>query len=146
MNQHVNDDILAACAHLVDRAGANGFEIGYVHEDVPVEQAGWYAHAQYRGARITSADHTSPTNAALGLAERILTGGTCRCGHPVTIRDDKPGCRWRLMGDRWQPGCDAPPMKVDGDRGDLAAIQAAANPPRNRAQRRAQLRDQRRRR
>ena len=145
MNQYVNDDILTACAHLVDRAGGTEFELGYVHEDVPVEQAGWYAHAQWRGARITSDDHTSPTNAALGLAERILTGGTCRCGNPVTLTDSRPGCRWRLLGDRWTPGCDAPPLPVNGTRGDINAMHEALNRPLNRAQRRADQRAKRRR-
>lgn len=137
---YMNDDIVVACVDLVDRAGASGFEIGHLHDDVPVEQAGWYAHAQYRGARITVEDHQSPTAAALALAERLLAGATCRCRQPVTLSDGRAGCRWRLMGARWEPGCDVPPIRVEGDRGDHAAMQRAlAQPPApaNRAERRA---------
>lgn len=123
-----------ACADLVGRAGASGFEIGYVHDDVPVEQAGWYAVAFYRGARLTAADHPSPSLAATALAERILRGGACRCGRTVVLSGDE-GCRWRLMGPRWEPGCDVPPIDVKGGRrGDLAAMAAAMQ---NRAARRA---------
>ena len=124
----LNGDAVVACADLVGRAGASGFEIGYLHDDVPIEQAGWYAHAQYRGARLTVEDRCSPSEAALALAERLLRGAACRCGDQVTLNDG-PGCRWQLQGERWQPGCDAPSLHVDGQRGDLPAM--------NRAMRRA---------
>lgn len=87
----MNDDIITACADLVGRAGAREFEIGHIHDDVPVEEAGWYAHATYQGARIQAQDHRSPTAAALALAERILSGGLCRCGRTVTLSDGQPG-------------------------------------------------------
>jgi hypothetical protein len=137
MNRHVNDDIVQACFHLADRAGAKDVEIGYLHDDVPTEQAGWYAQAAYQGARIITGDHASPTNAALALAQRLLTGATCRCRQPVTLTDDQPGCRWHLVGNRWEPGCDAPPLSVKGPRGDVLAMKAALGRPPNRAQRRA---------
>lgn len=122
----MHGDVVEACADLVDRAGAVEFEIGHVHEDVPVEEAGWYAVAKYRGARITAEDHRSPTAAALALAERLLAGAACRCGKSVTLDDDKPGCRWQLLGKRWEPGCDAPPIRLKaGTRGDPAALAAA---------------------
>jgi hypothetical protein len=116
------EDAVVACADLVGRAGASGFEIGFVNEDVPVEEAGWYAIAQYRGARIMTGDHRSPTGAAMALAERLLRGAACRCGRKVSMSDGKRGCRWRLVGKEWKPGCDAPPIRVSGDRGDHAAI------------------------
>jgi hypothetical protein len=123
-------DAVEACADLVGRCGASGFEIGYVHEDVPVEEAGWYAHAQYSGARLQVQDHRSPSGAALALAERLLAGGVCKCRKPVTLADDTPGCRWQLMGKRWEPGCDVPAVRVDAARGDLGAMQRAmATPP-----------------
>lgn len=137
MSPHINDDVVIACADLVGRAGASGFEIGYLHDDVPVEEAGWYAHAQYRGARITVEDHRSPTGAALALAERLLSGATCRCRKPVTLSGGQPGCRWRLAGQRWEPGCDAPSLTVKGTPGDYAAMQRAMAEPTNRAARRA---------
>ena len=103
MSDYINDDVVMACAQLIGRSGASGFEIGYLHDDVPVEEAGWYAHAQFQGARITVQDHRSPTGAALALAERLLSGATCRCRRPVTLSDGQDGCRWRLVGNRWEP-------------------------------------------
>lgn len=134
-NKYINDDVILACADLVGRAGASEFEIGHLHDDVPVEEAGWYAHAQYQGARIIVDDHRSPTGAALALAERLLSGATCRCGEPVTLSDRQPGCRWRLSGQRWEPGCDAPSVRVR--RGDYVAMVKAMEGPMNRAARRA---------
>jgi hypothetical protein len=134
---YINDDVLLACVDLVGRAGASGFEIGYLHEDVPVEDAGWYAYATYHGARITVEDHRSPTGAALALAERLLRGAMCRCRRPVALSDRADGCRWRLLGKRWEPGCDAEPLHIKGERGDHAAIQRALAQPANRAERRA---------
>lgn len=133
-----NDDMVMACAHLVDRSGASGFEIGYVNEDVPIEEAGWYAHAQYQGARLTAADHRSPTLAALALAERLLRGARCKCRQMVTLSDAAPGCRWRLVGARWESGCDDEPIHVNAERGDITALQEAmaAPPSANRAERR----------
>lgn len=129
-------DAVVACAHLAERAGTREFELGYVHDDVPVEEAGWYAHVTYQGARITVQDHRSPSAAAQALAERILSGGMCRCGKTVTLSDERPGCRWQLMGKRWEPGCDAPPVSIpDGKRGDMDALrdaiaERASNPSR----------------
>jgi hypothetical protein len=136
-SRYVNDDLVVACADLVGRAGASGFEIGYLHDDVPVEEAGWYAHASYQGARIMVDDHRSPTGAALALAERLLAGATCRCRQPVTLSDSGNGCRWKLVGARWEPGCDAPSITVKGaQRGDHVAMQRALAEPANRAERR----------
>lgn len=134
----MNDDMVRACAYLVGRCGACDFEIGYVHEDVPSAEAGWYAQAVFKGARVMVGDMPSPTLAALALSERMLRGATCRCRQPVTLSDSTPGCRWRLVGPRYEPGCDAAPMRVHGERGDYAAMQRAlaAAPPANRAERR----------
>lgn len=121
----LNDDVIVACADLAGRAGARSFEIGYLREDVPPEEAGWYAQAFYRGARLGSGEHSSPSAAALTLAERLLSGAMCRCRRPVTLSDGQSGCRWQLVGRRWEPGCDAPPIRVRGERGDRAAIERA---------------------
>lgn len=117
--------VIEACANLVGRTGVRGFEIGFVNDDVPMEDAGWYAHASFQGARIQVQDHRSPSAAALALAEQILIGGACRCGKQVTLADRQDGCRWRLMGKRWEPGCDVPPVRVEGNRGDLNAMRRA---------------------
>jgi hypothetical protein len=137
----VNDDIVLACVDLVDRTGATGFQMGYLHEDVPIAETGWFAYAQYRGARITAEDHRSPTAAALALAERLLDGAMCACTKPVSLSDDKPGCRWRLVGKRWERPCDAKPLHVAAQRGDTAAMQDAFA---NRAARRANRKGRRR--
>jgi hypothetical protein len=130
MVSNFNDDVVLACVALVDRAGASRFEMGHIDE------AGWYAHAQYQGARIIVDGHQSPTGAALALAERLLAGATCRCRKPVSLSDGQPGCRWRLAGPLWEPGCDAKPLPVSGGRGDYAALRRALDEPTNRAERR----------
>ncbi|HEY0636453.1 MAG TPA: hypothetical protein VGD67_02295 [Pseudonocardiaceae bacterium] len=121
----LNADPVVACADLVVRAGARQFEIGYLRDGVPVDQAGWHASAYYGGARLTVEEHQSPSTAALALAERILAGATCKCRRPVRLADDASGCRWRLVGARWEPGCTADPIHVDGPRGDLGAMRRA---------------------
>ena len=126
---NLDEDALVAAAELVGRTGAKGFEIGYLHDDVPIEQAGWYAHAQFQGARITEDDHRGPIEAAEALARRLLECGKCtRCGGVVALSaagavifpdvtltdgtrwDEKtarsaPQCRWTRMGSRWVAGC-----------------------------------------
>lgn len=129
---NMNSDVIIACADLAGRAGAQHFEIGYLHDDVPVEEAGWYAQVTYRGARITTGEHPSPSGAALALAERLLDGATCRCRRPVDLSDSEGvigRCRWRLVGQRWEPGCDAPSVRVEGPRGDHAAMTRAMQAP-----------------
>jgi hypothetical protein len=121
-----------ACVDLVGRSGARNFEIGYLHDNVPVDQAAWYAHAQYRGGRITAQDHTGPEQAATALAMRLLTGAKCRCGKLATLipgeafaftaahtsdgaewNADQAAaagqCHWRLIDATWQPSCPTPP-------------------------------------
>lgn len=123
---YMNADAVIACAALVGRSGATDFEIGYLHDDVPIEHAAWYATAFYRGARLTADDHKSPTLAATALAERILRGATCRCGENVVLVDGAEGCRWQLVGKNWKPGCDVPPLTIrEGVRGDVAAMERA---------------------
>lgn len=129
MNSSVNEDAVIACVDLIGRAGATGWELGWTCPHVPFEpddhncpDVTWHAHAQYKGARIMTAEHRSPSIAALALAERLLAGAMCRCRRPVTLSDGRPGCRWRLVGPRWEPGCDAAPVRVDGARGDHAAM------------------------
>lgn len=126
-------DIVTACADLVGRSGAAEFEIGWTCPHTPGEPDGhtcpdvtWYASAIFKGARITVDEHASPTTAALALAERLLRGATCKCGSPVTMSDfGRPGCRWQLVGQRWEPGCDTVPVRVEGERGDYDAMRRA---------------------
>ena len=124
----IEDDTVIACADLVGRTGAKEFTIGFLHDNVPTEQAGWYAHAQYRGARIAVEDQPGPDQAAHALAVKILTGAKCRCGKLVALDDHGAiafndatmadgtrwtveqaaaagQCRWRRQGARWEMGC-----------------------------------------
>lgn len=100
----MDGDAIVACVDLVGRTGASGFEIGWLHDDVPIEQAGWYAHAKYQGARITTAGNDAgPAEAADALSRRLLRGGQCMCGKKVTLsgsRDARKWCHWSRHGDR----------------------------------------------
>lgn len=125
----LDDDAITACADLVGRTGATNFEIGYLHDNVPVDQAGWYAHAQYRGARIGVEDKPGPVEAADALCRRLLTGAQCfHCKKLVSLSDhgavaynshltdgsfwtvqaaaQAGQCRWRRVGPRWVRGCE----------------------------------------
>lgn len=103
-------DALIAAVDLVGRTGSRNFEIGYLWDDVPVSEAGWYAHAQYRGARITVDDCTSPIEAADRLARRLLTNGFCnRCRRRITLgKRAAHQCRWWREGAKWVQGCARP--------------------------------------
>ncbi|WP_328660396.1 hypothetical protein [Nocardia salmonicida] len=107
----MDQDAFDAAITLIPRTGARGLEIGYLHDDVPTEKAGWYAHAQYQGTRITAENHPGPVEAVEALARRLLTGGQCtHCKGTITLSKPpkpKPGkwCRWTRHGDRWERGC-----------------------------------------
>ena len=127
----VGDEGMAvkACADLVGRTGAKSFECGYLHDDVPAEQAGWYATAVFRGTKITAEDKPSPAEACDELAMRLLSGAQCQhcrklaalsadgaVARDVTLVGGKKWtaeeqaaaglCHWRRIGDRWERGCD----------------------------------------
>lgn len=120
-------DAVIAVADLAGRSGARQFQIGYLHDDVPATEAGWFAHVQLRGARIGVEDHRGPVEAAEALASKILTGGKCRCGKLVALKiggamafgglmadgttfthDQARAagqCLWKRIGPRWEMGC-----------------------------------------
>lgn len=131
------EDAVIAAVDLAGRAGARDITFGFLHEDRP-DNPGWYLHVTYQGARVMTGEHRTATAAAMDLAERLLTGAACRCGLPVALSDGVEGCRWRLVGQRWEPSCDAPAIRVEGKHGDHAAMRRAmAATPGNRAERRA---------
>lgn len=123
-------DAVTACADLVSRTGAKSFECGYIHEGVPVSEAGWYATAMYRGAKLTAGDKSSPAEACYALAVRLLAGAQCQhckglvalaaegafAFQSATLIDGRQWdaadaakasqCHWRLVGDRWVRGCE----------------------------------------
>ena len=111
-------DPVVAVAHLADRGGASEVEVAYR------DDRGWFAWVQHGRRRIAVEGHSSAVAAAWALAERLLTRAICRCTKTVTLTGDSTDevCRWRLMGDRWQPGCDVAPLSVDAPRDDLAAV------------------------
>ena len=129
-----DEDELLAAVELVGRCGARNFETGYVHDDVPIADAGWYAHAQFKGVRIIEEDHASPIDAVYALAVRLLAGAMCNhCkglialtpdgafafehahlldGTPWNVEQvaDLPQCHWKRVGQHWVRGCeDQPP-------------------------------------
>lgn len=125
----LNDRLIAA-VDLVGRSGAREFEAGYLHDDVPIEQADWWASALYRGTKIQVEHELSPVDAAEALAFRILTGSKCNhCHKLVALSDDGAfafvnatlidgtewkakdvarlgQCRWRRVGPKWIRGCE----------------------------------------
>lgn len=104
-----DQDALDAALKLVGRTGAKQLEVGFLHDDVPIEEAGWYAHAQYHGARITSENHRGLVEAVEGLARRLLEGATCTfCGLTISL-GQFPGkrCRYTRHSDTWVRGCEA---------------------------------------
>ena len=119
----LDEDAVTACADLVGRTGARNFQIGYLNDDPPHQ---WYAHAQYRGIRISVEDQPGPSEAADALCRQLLGGAKCmHCGGLVVLGDGVPAaygtrmvdgstfdaasagrCRWRRMGPRWVRGCE----------------------------------------
>lgn len=128
MRVFMDDDATAAAFELIGRTGATSLQIGFLHDDVPMEEAAWWAHAQYKGSRITVENKTSPLEAAEGLARRLLTGGQCtHCRKLITLSDFAVArdailvdgttwtqeqqaaaglCRWRRTGRTWKRGCE----------------------------------------
>lgn len=126
-----DEDRLIACADLVGRAGARGFEVGYLRDDDT--DPGWYAFAQHAGARIIAEGHRHPVAAAEDLARQLLTGARCAgCGRLVSLdgvsataflratladgtvttaaeeqeRASRRGlCHWTRTGRRWDGAC-----------------------------------------
>jgi hypothetical protein len=139
----LDEDAVIAAVDLVGRSGATGFEFGYLHDDVPTEEAGWWAKAQYRGARISVQDHRGPVEACEALARRILTGAKCaHCGGLVALSDRGAvayggqmadgttftleqaraagRCRWTREGQRWARGCEVPDAAPAAAAGDAS--------------------------
>jgi len=111
MNEAALDqDAADAALDLIRRTGAEGMEVGFLRDDVPTDKADWYAHAQYRGARIISEHHRGPVEALEGLARRLLAGGVCtHCGKRIALRGkSRMQCRWTRHGRKWVRGCEEP--------------------------------------
>lgn len=106
----LDQDAFGAAVDLVARTGAKGFEVGYLDDDVPADEARWYAYAQYAGARVTAENHCGPVEAAEALARRLLNGGRCtHCNGIIALSGrHKKGrrCRYRRVGAKWVRGCE----------------------------------------
>lgn len=109
----LDEDALLAAVELVGRSGATDFEVGYLDDNVPADEARWWAKAQYRGARLQVENHRGPAEAAEALARRVLQGGQCtHCGGrihlggaPRALRRHGRVCAWKREGRRWERGC-----------------------------------------
>ena len=119
MTLQLDEDALYAAADLIGRTGATELQFGYLHDGVPVAEAAWWAHAQYRGARVVVEDHRDPVAAIEALARRLLTGGRCtHCGGETVLSGDGSSpiqCRYRRVGARWVRGCEG--VERPGERG-----------------------------
>lgn len=148
------DERLNAAVLLVGNTGARTLEFGYLHDDVPSEQAAWWATAAYRGAKLGVENHVGPAEALEALAEKLLTGARCQwCKGLVALSQrgavaypgsvmadgsrmpDSPDalaslgqCLWGRAGARWEPGC-------------LHGASTAPGAPRDRAARRRLARE-----
>jgi len=130
-------DLVTATTELARRCGARHFEYGPLRDDVPIEQAGWWAKAIFNGAVMMVDNKPDPNSALNALAEELTAGAQCRrCGGLVALSDngamaypDSPRsdgtrwtreeieaagqCRWRRVGPRWQYGCLRAPEGTD---------------------------------
>lgn len=103
-------DALLAAVDLVGRSGATDFEIGHLHDGVPIKEAGWWCKAQYRGARLLI-ERPDPIETVEALARRILTGALCpHCNQRVKLGGQGgKACRWYRRGAKWYRGCEERP-------------------------------------
>lgn len=109
-------DAILASAELVGRAGGSDFAVGYERDDVPLEEAGWWASATFKGKEVKVVEQRSGALACEILARNLLDGGLCtHCRRVVRIRPQgyvedvykgpKP-CAWHRVGPTWKRGCE----------------------------------------
>lgn len=127
--EYATSDVVIAAIELIGRTGAKDMTFGYLHDDVPIADAGWWAHAQFRGARIMVENQAGPDQAIEALAKKLLTGGKCtHCGGLIALSPfgarffpgarmadgsefseeqarNTPQCLWRRVGQHWVMGC-----------------------------------------
>lgn len=97
-----------AAVDLVGRTGASDVEFGFLHDNVPTEEAGWWATAHFhaKGAKVTVEDFPGPVQAMEALAKQLIDGGKCtHCARPISLDPDSSSCTWARMGDKWMPQC-----------------------------------------
>lgn len=113
MTELYDEDALVAAVDVIGRANAKDFEVGYLDDDVPADQARWWAAARWQGVRVHVENHRGPSEAAEALAKKLLHGGACvHCGGrihlggaPRALRRHGRVCAWKRQGRRWERGC-----------------------------------------
>jgi len=109
MTYEFDQDAVNAGLDLFHRCGAKEVQFGYLHENVPIEQADWYAWAQFHsGDRIMVNGKPGPVEAIETLARRLINGSKCtHCLQTMTLSGapHEGVCRWTRQGDKWQRGC-----------------------------------------
>lgn len=128
---------IVAAAGLVGRSGGKAFNVGYLDETPRMEDARWWASAEYRGAKVIIDEQQSPALACELLARRILEGGRCaHCRQRVTLKQVRSSfgnfnvaggtrhCRWFRVGPRWFRGCE----QLDREIKELLTAQVGDGP------------------
>lgn len=131
----MNMDAVIAVVDLGKRAGASMFGIGWEcphsdelsDEQIKTHQCPdvvWWAGIQYNDEEFATPPCPDPLTAADFLAKSLLRSAQCKCGRLATPTTPVDGmCTWRRIGDRWDSGCDDPPIDLpDGTRGNLAML------------------------
>lgn len=82
----IDEDALTAAVRVIGSSGATQTDIGYLHDDVPIDKASWWATAVYRGMKLTVENRASPVEAAEALARLVLRNAMCaHCRRTVTL-------------------------------------------------------------
>lgn len=122
---------LKAHVALIGHTGASQLEIGYLEDDVPIEEARWWARARLgmahvnglpvdgTGAVVMVEEKTGPVEALEALALKLIDGGICQHCHrivqtmqpvPHVIMVGESYCLWSIDENpvRWVRECGAP--------------------------------------
>lgn len=126
-----DDPALTAGVLLIGHTGARTLEIGFLHDDVPIDEASWWASADYQGTRVMVENHLGPVEAVEGLAKKLLVGARCQWCMGLVALDEHGAfayaggvmldgskmpdtaegigalgqCLWERHDARWEPGC-----------------------------------------
>jgi hypothetical protein len=125
MDADKSQEMLAAI-DLIHRAGGTDFFLG--HDSDPVV---WWVTATFKDEEITERDESLDV-AAMKLARRLMSGAICMyCRRSVTIdRSVYGSCNWTRLEDKFVPECRKKKLRTA---------------PTNRAERRAEAKEMRRR-
>lgn len=110
-----DEDRMVAAVECIGRGGATELEFGFLEDDVPMDQARWWARARWRGHQVSSDEHRAPWLAMEALMVEVIDRGQCgACGRTVALASTAPApgarggtvCRWYREGRHWLRGCD----------------------------------------